>query len=119
MMMNGLGLAETLPGLRRLLRRLKSLVQPEGQVVADSTDVRVRMVPDGARRGGRQREDGRYLGELHFQLEFQGRKGAPFPQLYVDPETLTRYARGEGWKCEIISPPDEHGHYLSCLTRIR
>jgi hypothetical protein len=56
------------------------------------------------------------MGELHFQLEFEGLKGAPFPQLYVDAETLDRYARREGWGCEVIRAPDDHGHYLARLT---
>jgi SAM-dependent methyltransferase len=115
MMMNGLGLAETLPGLRRFLRRARSLVRPGGQVLADSTDVRVRMVPEAARKGS-LRVDGRNPGELHFQLEFRGRKGPPFAQLYVDAETLDRHARREGWACKIIQAPDEYGHYLACLT---
>jgi SAM-dependent methyltransferase len=114
MMMNGMGLAETLPGLRRFFRDARRLVKPDGQVLADSTDVRVYME---RRASGRStRPDGRYLGELHFQLEFQGRKGPPFGQLYVDPETLAQYAHTEGWGCEILLGPDEYGHYLARLT---
>jgi len=115
MMMNGLGLAETLPGLRRFFRRARRLIKPDGQVLADSTDVRVRMEPKTGGSGDSTRRDGRYIGELHFQLEFQARKGPPFTQLYVDPETLDRCARGEKWGCEIIRPPDEYGHYLARL----
>ena len=115
MMMNGLGLTETLPGLRRFFRRARRLIKPDGQVLADSTDVRVRMEPK-AGGSGSTRRDGRYVGELHFQVEFQGRKGPPFAQLYVDPGTLDRYARNEKWDCEIISLPDEYGHYLARLT---
>ena len=115
MMMNGLGLAETLPGLRRFFRRARRLIKPDGQVLADSTDVRVRMEPKTGGSGDSTRRDGRYIGELHFQLEFQARKGPPFTQLYVDPETLDRCARSEKWGCEIIRPPDEYGHYLARL----
>ena len=116
MMMNGLGLAETLTGLRRFFRDARRLVAPGGQVVADSTDVRVRMDPEARRTGRMTRPDGRYIGELHFQLEFQGRKGPPFGQLYVDPETLNRSATAEGWTSEILREPDEYGNYLVRLT---
>ena len=116
MMMNGLGLAETLPGLDRFFRMARRLVKPDGQVLADSTDVRVRMDPEAARTGRMCRTDGRYLGELHFQLEFEGRKGPPFGQLYVDPETLEWKARSGGWACEILRQPDEYGNYLVRLT---
>ena len=116
MMMNGLGLSETLPGLRRFFRRARRLVRPDGQVLADSTDVRVWMEPKAGRSGGSTRRDGRYVGELHFQIEFQGRKGPPFTQLYVDPETLDRTARSERWSCEILHSPDKYGNYLARLT---
>jgi hypothetical protein len=71
---------------------------------------------EAARSGSLERPDGRYVGELHFQLEFQGRKGPPFGQLYVDPGTLRRYALEAGWWCEILLEPDEYGNYLARLT---
>jgi SAM-dependent methyltransferase len=116
MMMNGLGLAETLPGLSRFLKDARRLLRPGGQILADSTDVRVRMDKEAGRTGTFQRADGRYIGELHFQLEYEGRKGPPFGQLYVDPETLARVAGEAGWTSEIILAPDEYGHYLVRLT---
>lgn len=116
MLMNGLGLAETLSGLRRFLGDIRRLLRPGGQVLADSTDVRSRMDPAAGRAGTVVRSDGRYIGDLHFQLEFQGRKGDPFPQLYVDPETLTRYAEDERWSCEIAAQRDKYGNYLARLT---
>jgi SAM-dependent methyltransferase len=116
MMMNGLGLAETLGGLREFLRDARRLVRPGGQILADSTDVRVRMDREAAGRGTLERPDGRYVGELHFQLEFEGWKGPPFGQLYVDPVTLKRYADEAGWGCEILMPPDDYGHYLVRLN---
>jgi len=116
MMMNGLGLTETLPGLRRFFSEARRLIRPRGQVLADSTDVRVRLDVEAGRTGALERPDGRYVGELHFQIEYEGRKGEPFPQLYVDAATLRRYAREEGWDCEIVLDPDEYGNYLARLT---
>jgi SAM-dependent methyltransferase len=116
MMMNGLGLAETLTGLRRFLKDARRLVRPDGQVLADSTDVRVRMDAEAAQTGVLERADGRYIGELHFQLEFEGRKGPTFSQLYVDADTLEAHARSEGWSCDIIREPDQYGHYLARLS---
>jgi SAM-dependent methyltransferase len=116
MLMNGIGLAETLSGLRHFFVEAGRLLQPGGQILADSTDVRVRMDQEAAQSGTLERPDGRYVGELHFQLEFQGRKGPPFGQLYVDPVTLQHYADEAGWGCEILMPPDDYGHYLARLT---
>jgi SAM-dependent methyltransferase len=116
MMMNGLGLTETLHGLRRFFSEARRLVARGGQVLADSTDVRAKLDPESGRTGALERADGRYVGELHFQIEYDGRKGEPFPQLYVDANTLIRYAREQEWGCEILLDPDEYGHYLARLT---
>ena len=116
MMMNGLGLTETLAGLRVFFEEARRLIRPGGQVIADSTDVRVRMDREAVQSGTFHRPDGRYIGELHFQLEFDGRKGPPFGQLYVDPETLSRYAADAGWGFEVLQKPDEYGHYFVRLT---
>jgi SAM-dependent methyltransferase len=116
MLMNGLGLTETIDGLDRFFLQAPRLLRPGGQVVADSTDVRVRMDTNARKTGALRRSDGRYLGELHFQLEFEGLKGPPFGQLYVDPVTLRRHAEAAGWICEMIRPPDEMGHYLVRLA---
>lgn len=116
MMMNGLGLTETLAGLRQFFSGARRLVGRGGQVLADSTDVRRRLDVEAGRTGALERADGRYVGELHFQIEYEGRKGEPFPQLYVDANTLVRYAREEDWRCEIVQDPDEYGHYLARLT---
>jgi hypothetical protein len=116
MMMNGLGLTETLAGLREFLADARRLLGRGGQVLADSTDVRVRLDAEAGRTGALERPDGRYVGELHFQLEYGGLKGDPFPQLYVDANTLARYAREAEWDCEIVREPDEYGHYLARLT---
>ena len=116
MMMNGLGLTETLAGLRRFLSEARRLVRRGGQVLADSTDVRARLDPEAGRTGALERADGRYVGELHFQIEYEGQRGEPFPQLYVDANTLIGYAREAEWGCEIVRDPDEYGHYLARLT---
>ncbi len=116
MMMNGLGLTETLAGLRRFFSEARRLVRRGGQVLADSTDVRARLDVEAGRTGALERADGRYVGELHFQIEYEGQKGEPFPQLYVDANTLIRYAREEDWGCDIVREPDEYGNYLARLT---
>ncbi len=115
MMMNGLGLAETLSGLEPMLNHLRTLLTTGGQVLADSTDVRVAYGPKTDATGNRERADGRYMGEITFQLEFEGEKGPPFPQLYVDPETLVEHAGRAGWNTDIVLR-EQDGGYLARLT---
>jgi len=112
MMMNGLEFAGSISGLERLLGHLHTLVAAGGQVLADSTDLRP---THGSEADLTKREDGRYVGELTFQLEFEGRKGSPFQHLYVDPDMLEHYAAKAGWNLTIIHEAD-FGHYLVRLT---
>jgi len=112
MMMNGLELAGSLAGLGCLLTKLHSLVVSSGLVLADSTDLRP---THGSEADPCLREDGRYVGELIFQLEYEGRKGTPFQHLYVDPDTLRDHAVGAGWDLTIVCEGD-FGHYLAQLT---
>jgi hypothetical protein len=61
-------------------------------------------------------ETGGYSGELQYQLEFRGEKGAPFPQLFLDPHTLEAMATQEGWRVRIVWT-DGEGEYLAHMTR--
>lgn len=118
MLMNGWGLPETLAGLERFLAGLDDLIAPGGQVIADSSDMR-RFASDWRASDGvrvASREDGRYVGEIQFQLEFDGQRGDPFSQLYVDPRTLSILASRAGWEVEIVYR-GEDGTFLSRLRR--
>ncbi len=98
LLMNGTALAGTLSGLPDLLHSLGRLLAPGGQVLMDSTD----LAGDG---------------EFQYQLEFQGEKGAPFPQLFLEPETLGRVAAELGWRMEVVWKGKD-GEYLARLSRL-
>jgi SAM-dependent methyltransferase len=118
MLMNGWGLPETLSGLERFLAGLDQIVAPGGRLIADSTDMRS-IATDWRREDGIRlalRDDGRYVGEIQFQLEFEGERGDPFSQLYVDPDTLSALARRAGWEIA-IEAHGPNGAYLSSLRR--
>lgn len=109
MLLNGIGMVGTLEGLDRFLATAPRLLAAGGQLLVDSADLRPRV-------GGGRREDGRYAGEVHLQLEYGGEKGTPYPQLYVDPETLSSRARDHGWRVEILAR-NEAAEYLARLRR--
>jgi len=112
LLMNGWGLAGTLGGLDSLLAHLPRLLAPGGQILADSTDLR-----EDTRQVWGPGEDapGGYPGEVQLQVEFRGRRGAPFPHLFVDPNTLARFGEARGWRVEIVGTIPAGG-YLSRLT---
>jgi SAM-dependent methyltransferase len=108
-LMNGTAAAGTLPGLVPWLDALAGPMTGDGQLIMDSTDLRT--------PGGRaNRPDGRYVGELQYQLDYDGERGPPFPQLFVDPLRLARAARAVGLAIEVVWR-GAGGSYLARLTR--
>ena len=119
MLMNGSMLAETLVGLDVLLDHIGQILNPGGRFLMDSTDLRVSdgdPLEEGSSDSGRPL-DGRYHGELHFQMSYQGVRGAVFPQLFVDPQTLTVRALARGWETAVVWR-GESGRFLAELTLI-
>jgi SAM-dependent methyltransferase len=104
-LMNGIGLVGTLARLDGFLLEVHRLLSDDGQILLDSFD-------PGAPDSGR---GSRYVGEMRFQLEYRGMRGAYYDFLFLDLETLRRHARGAGWTCESIWQEDE-GHYLARLS---
>lgn len=113
-LMNGLSLVRDLSGLQPFLVNLKRLLKPGGQFLVDSTDLRLTGRPQSAAMVAAAERAGRYFGEADLQLEYKGRRSAPFTQLYVDAATLTTHARAAGWTCEIIEQ-EATGRYLAKL----
>ncbi len=114
-MMNGLALVKDLAGLQPFLRNLRRLLNPDGQFLVDSVDLRRTGRAQSAATVQASERAGRYFGESDLQLEYKGQRGAPFSQLYVDVETLTEHARQAGWVCEIVEQ-EATGRYLARLT---
>ena len=108
---NGLDKVGRLADLPRFLGRMRELLAPGGQLIADSFDLRVGA--DAARLAemARKKAIGRYFGEMDLQFEYKGRSGAPFSVLHIDYETLARIAECNGWRCELIG--SDGGHYLT------
>jgi SAM-dependent methyltransferase len=114
MLMNGVGIVGNLAGLRRLLREVRRLLRPGGQILLDSYDPKWSEESDSpaviaASPAG-------YIGEMRFQLEYEGRRGPFYEWLFIDLPTLRMSAVAEGWSCEGIWHEAE-GHYLARLTR--
>jgi len=112
MLMNGAGIAGTLAGLAGLLDRLRALIAPGGQLLLDSADLRP---PADRAQPFAHRADGRYVGEAQIQLAFGGAWGEPFPELYVDPDTLAAVAGRAGWLAAVVLR-EEDGSFLARLT---
>ena len=112
LLMNGTGIFGTLAALPTYLQHLKSLLNPNGQILLDSSDL-IYMYDEN--------EDGSYsipaegyYGELTFTVSYKGQTDPPFPWLYLDYNTLQRAAQANGLQCELIAE-GEHFDYLARL----
>jgi SAM-dependent methyltransferase len=115
MMMNGIGVVETLQGLDRFLRSVPRLLSEKGQILLDSHDARHEIDPDELVHW-ESHQTQPYFGEVTLRLEYKGQIGPSFGWLYLDSDTLTRYAEKTGWFCKIVHR-EEDGAYLAQLTR--
>jgi len=113
LLMNGTGIFGTLDNTPAFLQKLKSLLQPGGQILIDSSDIIYMFDED---------EEGAYLvpadtyyGELTFNLSYKGQQEDSFPWLYLDYNTLQNAAWANGLHCELIME-GEHFDYLARLT---
>jgi len=111
---NGLDKVGRLDALPGFLARMRSLLAPGGQIIADSFDLRVGADAQTASEIRRKTQAGRYFGEIDLVFEFEGRRGASFSTLQVDPDTLVRYAARCGYSVEIIQR--QGGHFLARMT---
>ena len=111
LLMNGIGLTANITGLRRFLQHAKTLLNPGGQLLFDSSDVAYLYEEEGILPVGH------YYGEIRCWYSYKGRKTEPFTWLYIDRKTLTAIAREEGWDTTIIAEDDDD-QYLARLIRI-
>ncbi len=107
-MMNGIGLTGSIAGLKAFLKHVKSLINPGGQLVFDSSDLSYLYQEIPFPLNG-------YYGEVSFRYEYKSIKGNWFKWVYVDQKTLKDIAQQSGWDAEIIFE-DGHDQYLAQLT---
>ena len=115
LLMNGTGIFETLERTAVYLQKLKSLLQPNGQILIDSSDIIYMFDED--EDGGKWIPSETYYGELTFTLQYKNEKEAPFPWLYMDYNTLQNAAIANGLQCQLVLEGD-HYDYLAQLTHL-
>jgi 2-polyprenyl-3-methyl-5-hydroxy-6-metoxy-1,4-benzoquinol methylase len=109
LLMNGLGIGQTVEGTRELLSHLKTLLAPEGQIFGDSTNISYMFD-----RGELQSQP-HYFGEVKFGVSAKEIGAQEFPWIFIDAHELTNVCNDLNMNCEIIGS-DDGFHYLSRLT---
>jgi len=107
LLMNGIGLVGDIAGLRQFLQHAKKLLNPNGQLLFDSSNIAYLYE-------GNMPVQEKYYGEIAYQYEYHQVKGEWFKWLYIDQDTLAAVAGEEGW-LTIIQYEDEQDQYLARL----
>ncbi len=113
LLMNGTGIFGTLKDTTKYLQKLKSLLQPNGQILIDSSDI-IYMFDDDE-DGGKWIPSNGYYGELTFTVQYKNQVEDQFPWLYLDYNTLQNAAFANGLNSELIYE-GEHYDYLAKLS---
>jgi SAM-dependent methyltransferase len=109
LLMNGIGLASTLDGLKCFLQHAGHLLQNGGQILLDSSDVAYLYQ-------NKPQPQHKYYGEIDYQYRYKSRRTDWFTWLYIDFKTLAGVAGTQGWKAELLFD-DGYDQYLAKLTR--
>lgn len=103
-LMNGIGIAGKLSRLSSFLEHCKTLLQENGTIICDSTDVRYFFEDE---EGGLWMDlNAEYYGEFLFKMHYKHQHTEWFPWLYLDFETLAEYAENAGFSCNLIHKED-------------
>lgn len=110
LLMNGTGIFKTLKAIPKYLKHLKNLLNKNGQILIDSSDIKYMYEDkDGAFW---QELNSDYYGELDYFLSYKGENETPMKWLYLDFTTLNIACTSVGLKCEIVTK-GEHFDYLA------
>lgn len=114
LLMNGTGIFGKLNRISNYLQKLKSLLNPGGQILIDSSDI-IYMFDEDDDGGKWIPSDVDYYGEITFDITYKGEKEATFDWLYLDYNTLQNAAHANGLECELVIE-GEHYDYLARLS---
>jgi SAM-dependent methyltransferase len=107
LLMNGTGVFGTLADMPLYLKKLKTLLNPNGQILIDSSDIIYMFEDDEAPTDN-------YYGELTFTISYKNETEESFPWLYLDYNLLEKLALENGLQCQLIVK-GEHYDYLARL----
>jgi len=111
LLMNGVGICGKINNLNHFLDHLKSLLTIDGQILLDSSNI-IYMFENKEYYIAKNEN---YDGEVTYTMEYKGKESKPFDWLFVDFDTLQKYALNSGLNCEMVIE-GEHNDYLAKLT---
>lgn len=114
LMMNGAGMCGKLKKMPAFLTQLKSLLNENGQILLDSSDI-IYMFDEDEDGGKWIPSNNDYYGEVIFNISYKGENEQPFDWMYIDYNTLQNAANANGLQSEMLLE-GEHYDYLARLS---
>ncbi len=112
MLMNGSGFFESLERTPHVLNHLKSLLNKNGQILIDSSDIKYMYEDDDG--GFWLDANSNYYGELDYHVTYKGVTES-FTWMYLDFENLKTACAIVGLQCELVLE-GEHYDFLARIT---
>lgn len=110
--MNGIGIAGNLSNLKHTLKLAFDLLEPNGTILFDSSDISYLYEDD---EGGMWMDlNNEYFGNFKFQMSYKEEKSDWFEWLYVDFNTLKQTTDALNYNLELLYEDDNA--YLAKLT---
>lgn len=113
LLMNGTGIFQSLNVIDIYLQKLHSLLNKNGQILIDSTDILYMFDTD--EDGGVLIPANGYYGELDYIVHYKGESEDPIKWLYLDFNTLKNAAENNGFKIEKVLQDEDS--YLAKLIK--
>ena len=114
LLMNGSGVFQTLAQTPYFLNHLKNLLNPGGQILIDSSDIKYMYEDEDG--GYWMDANAKYYGELEYHVQYKG-ESESFPWMYLDYNNLKLACDVVGLQCELILE-GEHYDFLARLKKI-
>ncbi|WP_372474731.1 class I SAM-dependent methyltransferase [Capnocytophaga sp. ARDL2] len=115
LLMNGTGIFKNIKSVAFYLNHLKSLLNDNGQILIDSSDL-IYLFDEDEDGGKWIPNDRDYYGETTFFISYKGENEAPFDWLYLDYNTLQNACHFNGLQCELLHE-GEHFDYLARIYK--
>ncbi|MEQ8473253.1 MAG: methyltransferase domain-containing protein [Marinoscillum sp.] len=109
LLMNGLGLAGKREHVPSFLQKCKTMLNPDGQILVDSSDISY-LYEDGTIT-----KPSDYPGNIRYQYEYNGEKGDWFDWVYLDKCSLEEDVIQLGMSFELLTE-DENDQYLALIS---
>ena len=112
LLMNGIGICGKLTKINTFLQHLKSLLNPNGQILLDSSDIKYMFDMDDD--GGFWVNTDAYYGEVKFTMRYKEQTSPKFDWLYLDFNTLQNACTENNLQCKLV----QKGAHYDFLVRI-